>query len=374
MRPNNVLGLIYSSSYEQALNQMTALRTIASVPFGCRYRMIDFPLSNMVNAGMTQVGIITKSNYRSLMDHIGAGRPWDLDRKREGLFLLPPYSVSGLSDHGADNKVAALHSNMHFVNRSQKDYVLLTDANSVYNFDFRDLMEFHEKKKADITIAYKNGIVPNLQGIMKLSVEKDGRVTKIKTAKSENQSPENYSFNIMIMKSSLLEDLINEAHMKERKHFSEDVIAPRADDLKIFGYKIEGYSNMASSLLDYYNMNMDLLQLKNRQQLFNRANPITTKVLDNIPATYGLNADVHNSLIADGCKINGIVENSILFRDVVVEEGVHIKNSILMQGTIVRKNSNLNAVIADKEVIINEDRYLSGDAVFPVYISKKATV
>ena len=148
MRPNNVLGLIYSSSYEFAVNQMTNFRTIASLPFGCRYRLIDFPLSNMVNAGISQVGIITKSNYRSLMDHIGSGRPWDLDRKKDGLFLLPPYSASELSAHSAENKIAALHSNMHFVERSNKEYVLLTDANSVYNFNFRDLMRFHEEKQA----------------------------------------------------------------------------------------------------------------------------------------------------------------------------------------------------------------------------------
>lgn len=374
MRPNNVLGLIYSSSYEFAVNQMTNFRTIASLPFGCRYRLIDFPLSNMVNAGISQVGIITKSNYRSLMDHIGSGRPWDLDRKKDGLFLLPPYSASELSAHSAENKIAALHSNMHFVERSNKEYVLLTDANSVYNFNFRDLMRFHEEKQADITIAYKNGIVPDLPGIMRLKTAEDGKVDKIKTTQTHKKEKTDYSLNIMIMKSSLFKEITEEAYSKEKVHFSEDVIAPSVKDLRVYGYKIEGYCDMVSSILDYYNMNMDLLELKNREQLFDSSNPINTKVLDNIPATYGLNADVSNSLIADGCIINGKVENSVLFRDVVVEEGAHIKNSILMQGTTVRKNSKLNAVITDKEVIINEERYLSGDAVFPVYISKKATV
>lgn len=374
MRPNNVLGLIYSSSYEFAVNQMTNFRTIASLPFGCRYRLIDFPLSNMVNAGISQVGIITKSNYRSLMDHIGSGRPWDLDRKKDGLFLLPPYSASELSAHSAENKIAALHSNMHFVERSNKEYVLLTDANSVYNFNFRDLMRFHEEKQADITIAYKTGIVPDLPGIMRLKTAEDGKVDKIKTTQTHKKEKTDYSLNIMIMKSSLFKEITEEAYSKEKVHFSEDVIAPSVKDLRVYGYKIEGYCDMVSSILDYYNMNMDLLELKNREQLFDSSNPINTKVLDNIPATYGLDADVSNSLIADGCIINGKVENSVLFRDVVVEEGAHIKNSILMQGTTVRKNSKLNAVITDKEVIINEERYLSVDAVFPVYISKKATV
>ncbi len=179
MRANNVLGIIHSQAYDSTIRELTTMRTVASVPFGCRYRFIDFPLSNMVNAGITEVGIITKENYQSLMDHIGSGKPWDLARKREGLYLLPPYNTSSSVATGRNNRLDSLYSNLDFLRKSRHEYVVITDANAVYNFDFQDMFNFHTEQEADITIAYKHGKLPALKNIQILNMDADKRVKDV---------------------------------------------------------------------------------------------------------------------------------------------------------------------------------------------------
>ncbi len=374
MRANNVLGIIHSQAYDYTLRELTSIRTMASVPFGCRYRMIDFPLSNMVNAGITQVGIITKNNFQSLSDHVGSGKPWDLARKREGMFILPPYNTSN-AVIGHESRLSSLYSIADFLRKARQEYIVMTDANSVYNFDFSDLFRFHTEKEADITLVYKNGKVPKCPDLMMFDIDENDRITGASTAQSQDFGLEaNYSFNILVMRKSLLEYLVRTAIARNATSFEREVIQTNISSLKVYGYKVPGFAETIDSLQTYYRVNMDLLLPENRKTLFNKNNQIKTKICDNVPATYGLHADVSNSLIADGCTINGTIENSVIFRDVYVEEGAVIKNSILMQGTRVQKNSSLNCVITDKNSIITPNKQLSGDPTYPVYISKNIIV
>ncbi len=373
MRANNVLGIIHSQAFDSTIQELTTMRTFASVPFGCRYRFIDFPLSNMVNAGMTEVGIITKENYQSLMDHIGSGKPWDLARKREGLYILPPYNTSSSAAAGYGNRVEAIYANMDFLRHSRHEYVLLTDSNAVYNFDLTDLFDFHTESEADITIAYKHGKVPKLDNMQILTMDGDKRVTDVSITNTEDAEVD-YSFNIYVMRKSLLEYLVQNAMAHSATSFAKDIIQANVENLKIVGYEIPGFAEMVDSVKTYYNVSMNLLQPENRKALLNPKNPIATKIADNVPALYGENSSVSNSLIADGCTIEGTVENSLLFRGVVVEKGAVVKNSILMQGTTIHANAKVDSIITDKNVTITANRNLSGDPTYPIYFTKNIVV
>ncbi len=337
MRANNVLGIIYASTYDQSLPELTNMRTMGSVPFGGRYRLIDFPLSNMVNSGISKVGVITKSNYRSLMDHLGTGKPWDLSRKREGMFILPPFNSAEDSGGLFANRIDALIGCTSFISSSTNEYVLLCDCNTICNIDLNLLFDAHEQSGADITAAYCHGTVPALSNTMTFDLDSDGRIKEIAIS-STGGAEGNYGA------------------------------------LKICGYKTEGFVVTLDSLKSFYDANMALLDLGNRSELFCRERPVYTKVRDEVPAIYGLGADVKNSLIADGCKIEGKVENSILFRGVTIGKDAVVKNSIVMQGAYVGSGATLNSVIMDKISIIKPDKSLCGTDTFPVYVGKGIVV
>lgn len=368
MTGNNILGIIYSNKYDECLSEITGLRTMGSVPFAGRYRLIDFALSNMVNSGIEKVGVITKSNYQSLMDHLGTGKPWDLSRKTEGMFILPPFSsASNLGDY--TNRVEMLRGVMGFISRSTEEYVLLSDCNEVMNIDIDELMDFHTDNNADISIVYQHGALPKLDNIMELQMQDNGRITQV--ALSPNTTGEvNYSLNMILMKRSLLQRLINEAVSLNHESFERDIIQGNVGKLRIFGFAAKGFTRTIDSLVSYFKVSMDLLEPQNCAQLFDPDRPIYTKVRDDMPAIYGLGSKVKNSLIADGCIIDGEVENSILFRGVRVEKGAVVKNSILMQGSFVASGSTLNYTIADKSVAITPNKTLSGAENYPVFVGK----
>lgn len=371
MTGQNIVGIIFSNAYDECLPELTGLRTMGSVPFAGRYRLIDFALSNMVNAGIEKVGVMTKSNYQSLMDHLGTGKPWDLSRKTEGMFLLPPFSTA---EQGSNvDKIASLKGAMGFISRSTEEYVLFSDCNAVFNMDVQELMEFHTEKDADITILYKNGNSPALQDTMIMDVDSDGRVEKVSFAPTGAENV-NYSLNMILMKKSLLERLMNEAISQNYNDFESDIIQRNTGRLRIYGLEFKNYSVTIDSMATYFNANMSLLNPENCRDLFNLERPVYTKIKDEVPTTYGIVSKVKNSLVASGCIIEGEVENSIIFRGARIEKGAVVKNSIVMQDTYVAQNSVLNCVVADKSVVVTPNKTLSGAENYPVYIGKAIVI
>ena len=368
---NNVLGLIYSNAYDSAIPELTTLRTMGSVPFGGRYRMIDFALSNMVNCGITKVGVATKSNYQSLMDHLGSGKPWDLSRKNDGMFILPPFSSSGTSAY--TNRVEALKGSMRFIERSNEEYVILCDCNVVGNIDYEKIYDAHIEKNADITIAYMKGIKPSLKGLMSFALNEDGRIENIAVNSVTNEE-ENYSLNIFVLRKALLERLVNEAQSLHLNDFERDFFQRNVETLKIYGFEEKGFVRVLSSLQSFYDVNMELLDTEKRRSLFPSDRPVFTIVRDEMPTVYGLGSDVKNSLIADGCSIEGTVENCVLFRGVHIGKGAVVKNSIIMQGSYIGENSNLNCIVMDKSAVVKPNKTLSGDKSFPIYIGKEIII
>lgn len=367
----DALGIIFSNIHDANLPELTAGRTTASIPFCGRYRLIDFALSNMVNSGLTKVGVITKSNYQSLMDHVGSGKDWDLARRHGGLIILPPFGAQE-STSLYNTRLEALKTVTGFLAKSNEEYVVLSDSDVVCTMDYTDLLEFHDRRQADITLVYYQTNTKELYGTnnIVLGLGDKGRVTDIafdpETDKSETV---NQYANICIMRRTLLQNLIADAVAHGKRHFGADILASNVNRLKIYAWEHRGYFVRISSLQSYYDESLKLLIKENRDSLFGGGG-VYTKVKDSIPTTYGDKAVVKNSLIADGCSIEGEVYNSVIFRGVKVGKGTVVKNSILMQDTFVGENALINCIITDKNVIVKDRRVLSGCSTHPFFVYK----
>ena len=361
-------GIIFSNIHDRNIPELVRQRTLASIPFGGRYRLIDFPLSNMVNSGIDTIGVITKKNYQSLMDHVGSGKDWDLARKDGGLIILPPFGDKESSSLYS-SRLEALKGISSFIERADEEYVVMTDCDNVTRLNFNDVIEYHIKSKAEITLVYRKKYFKCDKEYNQtvIDVSEDGRINGIKH-KSVISGDENIFTNIYVMKRSRLMNLIADSIARD-EHFTTDYLARNASSMRIFGYEHKGFFAPINSLQSYYDRNMDLLDENIRHELFGDRS-VYTKIRDSAPTKYGTNSVVKNSMIADGCVIEGDVENSIIFRNVKVERGAVIKNSIVMQNTIVGENANLNCVIIDKNVSIMERKNLSGSENFPFYIPK----
>lgn len=372
MLSNQAMGIIFSNSHDDLIRELTEIRSMGSIPYGGRYRLVDFSLSNLVNAGISKVGIITKANYQSLMDHLGSGKPWDLDRKKGGLYILPPY---GNVDTGVyTGHVDALAGVLGFLERSVEKYAVLCDSDVVSNIDLVPMMEAHLEKQADVSIAYKHGRLPkNHRDIMSFSFHDSGRVRDIEL--SQNMEGEcDFSLDIMIIERELLIRLVKEATARSLTSLGRDIFQHRVDDLRIFGWEITSYVAVMDCIGAYVKSNMDLLRADVRTQLFARERPVYTKTRDDMPTKYGLGSSVKNSVIADGCCIEGRVENCILFRGVKVHKGAALRNCIIMQDSTIGENARLSYVTTDKQVLVTSGRVLTGAESYPIFIRKQTSV
>ena len=372
----NLAGLIFSNIHDQGIPEMTRMRTMASIPFGCRYRLIDFALSNMVNADINTIGVITHYNYQSLLDHIGTGKDWDLARRSGGIKILPPY-VAAYENAAAgklySNRLEAVMGVENFIHRCNADYMVLSDCDVIMNIDLGKVIEDHIRSGAVITVVTKRLNVADYHLDKKISVVEigdDDRITGI-----SHQLPESgecdISTNLMVIKRSELQSIISESLRQGYTSFTRDIIANNVNNKLFRAYRYEGWYSYIGTLEAYFKSSMQLLTKEAREGLFGVAErQIYTKIRNSAPTKYCGGAKVVNSLIADGCVIEGTVENSIIFRGVKIGKGCVIKNSILLQDTQVGDNVQLNCVISDKNVMIKDGRTLSGHETMPFFIGK----
>jgi glucose-1-phosphate adenylyltransferase len=371
MRGNNVLGIIFSNVHDDKIRELTEKRTMGSVPFGGRYRLIDFPLSNMVNSGINKVGVITKKNYQSLMDHLGSGKAWDLSRKREGLVMLPPF---GNESTVPNSRIESLYSIKNFLHNSHEEYVLLTDCDVVCNIDYADVIYKHTKNKADITVVYRFGKLPKkICDPTVYTLDPDGRVQDM-LINPNTDSECNYGLSMMLINRHILMKIVDDCVSRNLYSFKRDFLQRNVLNLRIYGYEFQGLTQTICSMNSYFNANMSLMLPTVRKELFNPIRPIYTKVRDDMPARYGLGSSAANSLIADGCVIEGTVKNSVLFRGVHVGKGTKIENCVIMQDSVIGSDCHMKYVVMDKDVIIKNERSLLGFKSYPVFISKGSVV
>lgn len=364
----SAVGVIFSNLHEECVPELSRKRTMGSIPFGGRYRLIDFPLSNMVNSGITTVGLMANNNYRSLVDHLGSGKEWDLARKDGGIILLPPYSYE--SEKPFANRLEALTGLTSFLLHRYEDYVVLSDSDFIARVDISDILRFHEKKSADITMVSHRTVKTKTSNCMFIKADENDRITEVKINPRVVEPTEGDVYvNIMVVSRQFLITLVEDCVSHGYSSFENDVIAKQLGSVKFYRYDFKGYMGVIDSMASYYRFNMDLLNKNVRNELFD-SHDIYTKVKDSAPSKYGENAIVRNSLISDGCEIEGVVENSILFRGVKVEKGAVVRNSVLMQDCIISANASVNCVIADKNVVVSNRKTLSGCETLPYFIQK----
>jgi glucose-1-phosphate adenylyltransferase len=365
----DTMGIILAGT--ENIPPITDNRATLALPIAGRYRIIDFVLSNMANAGMTNIGVVTNEKYSSLMDHIKSGRPWDLDRKKQGLNLLPP-NLNSASYGTVRGDIDMLSGIRDFIRRSHQTYVILSLGSYIYNIDFNKVIDEHIKNQADITAVYKNlnGVEESeLSRFVLLDVTDKKRVIDVES-KPYYPKTTNACMDIYVMEKALLESIIDECSARGTHDFVKDALAQKLSGLRVFGYEYKGYAGKIDSLKSYYINNMKFLDSDIRRELFNPESPIYTKTKDEPPAKYGNSAVVENSFISDGCVIEGTVVNCVLSRAVRVEKGAVLKNSIIMQDSVIETGVELDYVVFDKEVHITKGRKLLGQKSFPLAIAK----
>ena len=375
LNTTSALGVIFPNSYDATVPELVNVRLMASIPFASRYRLIDFILSGMSNCGIDNISILVNNNYHSLMDHLGSGREWDLVRKNGGLHIFPPYSEKEFSKPFV-GRVGALASILDFLRDQKEKYVIATDTNAVVNFNFNKLIEAHIESGADVTFAYNEQVLPdafrnstdNNKGYYYTFDIADGRITKM-YVNSKAEGIQNFSLGIFVIERELLIDMINTAFVRGQEYFERDVILPQLSKLNVQGYKYDGYVARITDMKSYFDENMKLLDDYNLDALFSSA-PVYTKIRDDNPTRYINGSKAKNVMVADGCVIEGEIENSILFRGVKVAKGAKVKNCILMQDTVVEAGAEIEYLITDKNVTITAGKDMKGTDTFPVYITK----
>ena len=371
-----VTGIIFSNIHDNNLGELTRSRTVASVPFGCRYRFIDFTLSNMVNANIYNIDVITHYNYQSLMDHIGSGKDWDLARRSGGIKILPPYITAYANNRNSlyTTRLEALKSVHNALMHIKDDYVIMSDCDVICNVDFNDIIQDHIRSGADMTVAVKHMTLTRERA--KISVlfrsDESGRITDVLPYPSDFSGEGDVSLNIVVMSREYLQRIVLDSIAHDYKSLTRDVIMRTMAHANYRVYKYDGYFACVASMEDYFRCNMELLTNEfARRSLFDvRNRPVYTKVRNSTPTYYSASSSVKDSLIADGCVIEGTVENSILFRGVKIGRNATVRNSILMQDTFTGENVFLNYVVSDKNVVIRDGRMLSGCEAQPYYIAK----
>ncbi len=370
---NNVAGIIFSSLNQNTLSRLTADRAVAAIPFACRYRLVDFCLSNFVNANISNIYLVANYNYRSLAEHIGSGKDWDLARRSGGINLISPFqSARDASAKLYKSRLEALKSMVDYINEMKEEFVVLMDADTVLNIDLRAVIASHEKTKADITfvtkVSEKNYSSKNPR-MMLSSVA--GKITDIALSSVYTEKNPELSLGIFVMRTTMLRKIIEQANAYGLNSLTELFFGSyKKQNYRCFNYN--GYVATVSSFLDYYKQSIYLTKnMAARDQLIGQPNAlIFTRVHNSAPTIYREGAKVSDSMIADDCIIEGTVINSVLSRGVVVRSGAVVKNSVLFQGTYVGENASLNCVVTDKSVHISDSVTLSGNENMPFYIQK----
>ena len=372
------LGIIFPNSYDSLVPELVTERLMASIPFASRYRMCDFMISSMVHCGIDNISILVRKNYHSLMDHLGSGREWDLTRKNGGLNIVPPYAQKQVKVN--EGRIEALESIRGYLKKQTEKYVIMTDSNIAVNFDFNDLLHAHIESGADATVVYRKQEIP--KPLIKQSTEaldlyyalgvNGDHVSKIYINPTE-KGEMNFCLNIYVVERELLIRMIDDAFVHGYTSFVRDILERQIEHLDVRGYCYDGYVAEIHDMKSYFEENMKLLEEENLNALFS-GNQIYTKIRDDNPTRYINGSKAKNVMVADGCVIEGEVENSILFRGVHIGKGAKVKNCVLMQDTVVEDNASVEYVITDKDVTITEGKSLTGNDSFQVFVAKGQTV
>ena len=368
----NVMGIIFAN--DATLGELTNKRTMASLPFGGRYRQVDFHLSNMAAAGIRHIGIISRHNYQSLMNHIGSGEEWGLELEEGGLEFLTPYAMSATDNYRG--KLESLHTAMDFLQYGNDDYVIMADSAILYNIDMAKVLSAHIESGKDVTVVVKEGICNGSKQIdLALKLDDKGNVTDMAV---DYVAPEDYvaSMDIFVLSKKYLQEKVTEFIARNLFHMDRDLVLGQwqKGQLSVNIYKHDGIALYNDSVEEYFRNSLALIDKEVRHDLFGANHPVFTKVRDRVPTYYGEECEVEDCLIADGCMIEGEVEDSILFRNVTICEDAEVEDCVIMNDTVVGEGSKLKYVILDKDVTVRPGSKLFGTKKNPIIIKRGETV
>lgn len=366
---SDACGLIFADDRRIHLSDLTRLRALAAVPFAGRYRLVDFALSNLVNSGVSKVGIVTRNKFKSLVDHVGTGSNWDLDHKNQGVYLLAPY-ITSESYRGQSDDLLSIQN---FLKHDSNEYVIICGSNVVFNSNLRDVLRCHEETGADMTVMYdRHDTFPSKPNIV-LETDGDDRLLNVWVDPAEFVSNK-LCLGTMIIKRELMIKIVSEAISKGVSEFNTEYMLRLCSSLDVRCYEFKGKCLRINSVQDYFAATMELLDPKVNRQIFWTEDPLYTKVKDEAPTFYSETSDTENSIVSDGCVIEGNVYNSMIFRGVQIAGGSQLKKCIVFQNVSIGEGCHLENVIIDKDCVIRPGIRLIGQSGYPIVIGKGATV
>jgi len=370
-----MIGICLSDPHPDRAGDGSPIRTLSAARFAGRYRLVDFMLSNMVNSKIFNIGMILNSQYQSLINHIGMGKEWDLARKSGGVTFFPPYYADERRSVNSELD-GPLQRAAEFLVESKAEYVVLADSSIVYNMDYRKAVEAHRKSGADVTAVYtKKKITPGeRENTVSFGINDEGRITSVDLP-PPNAEDINVSLGAYVLHKRHFIQLTAGEKNCGMLRFSRVLLAGALERLNVVAFEFKGYSAHICSVETFFHYNLDILDIDNRNSLFDYGGrQIYTNRKDSLPVKYGKNANIKNSIIADGCQIDGTVENSTICRNVKIATGAVIKNCVLQDDTVVDKNATLDCIITDRSVVISENRSMMGYRTYPVYIERARVI
>ena len=369
----NAMGIIFTN--DATMGELTNKRTMASIPFGGRYRQVDFALSNLACAGIRHVGIISRHSYQSLMNHIGDGEEWGLELEEGGLEFLTPYAQSTVGTYRG--KLESLNNAMDFLEfgGDEDELVIMIDSAVLSNIDLIDVLNAHVASGKDVTVVTTTGICNGKKKVdLALKVE-DG---EIKDMVVDYVAPAEYvaSMDIFVLSKKFLIKAVKEMIARDKFHMDRDLVMGgwNRGVVSVNTYAFEGVAMFNESVEEYYVNSMALLSKDTRADLFGGAHVVYTKVRDRVPTYYGEGCEVENCLIADGCMLDGEVEDSILFREVTVAKDAEVENCILFNNAVIGEGAELKYCILDKDVTVTAGAKLIGTKNNPIIVKRGETV
>ncbi len=369
----NVMGIIFAN--DGSLGTLTSNRTMASLPFGGRYRQVDFALSNLAAIGVRRVGVVTRHHYQSLINHIGSGEEWGMELEEGGLEFLTPYAMSKTDTYRG--KLESLHSAMAFLEYGAEDeYLVMIDASVLSNIDLSKVIASHIKSGKDITVVAKAGICNGQQLYdLAMKLDKNGEIADMAV---DYAAPSDYvaSMDIYVLSKKWLAQQVKEHIAHNLYHMDRDLVLGQwqKGTVSVNPYVFPGDVLFTESVEEYFGNNLALLDENVRHDLFGYNHPVYTKVRDRVPTYYGESCLVKNCLVADGCMLEGSVANSVLFRQVTVGSGATIESCVIMNDTTVGENCELKYVILDKDVTVRPGSRLMGTPQNPIVVKRGDTV